>query len=248
MNITETDILELKKSLLPTGRAFKVPNEGNFEKLLLSKSTEELTTINAALSILESIIPDNDNFTDEDATIWENRIGVIKGADLQLRKKAILAKMAFPGTIKNRQNKKYLEYRLQQAGFNCEVWEIQDVGLGEVICLRNGLDLSDETELNGSDVSEYIGFIANRLYQNEEAEVSFSALLKPTSFYITGSNQGFFSINENSEMEFRRLVMSIKPLHTVALLKGVFSPSVPLVAMSGEGLEYMDGDTIALMQ
>lgn len=121
MTIKE-QLLALTRQLLPTGRAFRIGynslNESVEKALILS----EERAYNDGLGILDSILPDNDNFTVEDATRWEERLGMITNdlVPLQDRKDAIIRKMNHPGTILARQSAGYIQDSLQLAGFN--VW------------------------------------------------------------------------------------------------------------------------------
>lgn len=124
-------IKKLSKSLFPTGRAFKMPVGGSFEKLMSGLAASEERAYEDALSILDSAIPDNDNFTEEDAAQWERRLGLIVGSGtLEQRKQAIIRKMNHPGIVKARQHRLFLETQLQAAGF--EVGVIENIDLGGI--------------------------------------------------------------------------------------------------------------------
>lgn len=118
-------ILNLTKRLYPKGRAFRVPFGGMLEKVHKGLAISENDAYADAVSVLDSILPDNDNFTAEDATNWERRLGLITvvGITLDERKLAISRKMQHPGTIKARQHYLFLERELQAAGFNVFVHE-----------------------------------------------------------------------------------------------------------------------------
>jgi hypothetical protein len=120
-----SDILKLTKQLYPTGRAFNLKPGSIFEKLHTGLGQSELRAWQDANAILNSILPDNDNFTTDDATQWEIRLGLITNTSISLadRKAAILRKMNHPGSIKARQNYLYVQDQLQTAGFNVNVFE-----------------------------------------------------------------------------------------------------------------------------
>jgi uncharacterized protein YmfQ (DUF2313 family) len=133
------DLISLTKQLLPKGRAFSVPVNGRKDKLNRALAYSEKDIYDSALSILDSILPDNDNFTAEDATRWEERLGMIvnQSVSLQDRKDAIKRKMNHPGTILARQSAGYIQDQLQAAGFNVWVHEIIPVQSIESILLSN---------------------------------------------------------------------------------------------------------------
>lgn len=118
-------IEKLTKQLYPSGRAFKMPKDGFFQKLHDSLNLSEARAYTDAKAILGSILPDTDNFTEEDAAMWEQKLGMITNESVSLadRKAAIFRKMNHPGTIKARQSTLYIEGQLQEAGFNVQVHE-----------------------------------------------------------------------------------------------------------------------------
>jgi uncharacterized protein YmfQ (DUF2313 family) len=118
-------LLRLTKKLYPTGRAFRIPAGGEIEKFHLALAESEEQAFNDAVSILDSILPDNDNFSVEDAQQWEERLGMISNPLVSLsdRKLAIIRKMNHPGDIQARQSWDYLQNSLQAAGFDVYIYE-----------------------------------------------------------------------------------------------------------------------------
>src|SRR5690606_15271833 len=93
--------LRLSKQLMPTGRAFRAPVFGNMEKLHLANARSEGRFYEDATSVLWSILPDNINFTADDAADWERRLGLITNLAVPLadRKLAIMRKISAPGNV-----------------------------------------------------------------------------------------------------------------------------------------------------
>jgi hypothetical protein len=118
-------ILNLTKRLYPRGRAFHIPFGSTIEKIHKGLAISENNAYTSALSLLDSILPDNDNFTSEDASNWERRLGLITSQFISLddRKAAILRKINHPGTIKARQHYLYLQKMLRDANFDVYVHE-----------------------------------------------------------------------------------------------------------------------------
>lgn len=116
-------IKTLSAKLYPTGRAFY--SNPIREKLHNGLAVSEKKAYLDAFSILDSILPDNVNFTEQDATDWEVRLGLITNPLVSLddRKLAIIRKMNHPGDILARQSADYLQRSLQLAGFNVYVYE-----------------------------------------------------------------------------------------------------------------------------
>lgn len=125
MSLIVDKILKLTKQLYPKGRAFKIPENGWYYRLHKGLAQSEARVYQEALGVLDSILPDNDNFTAQDATDWERRLGLINGTGVSLadRKAAIRRKMNHPGNVKPRENWMFLESQLQLAGFNVWVHE-----------------------------------------------------------------------------------------------------------------------------
>ena len=104
---TKDKILQLTDQLMPEGRAFRIVKDGNNEKREKALATYKAKGVDDCYSILYSILPDNPNFTEEDAAKWEKRLGLIvqdSSVPLEDRKAAILRKYNHPGTIPARQS------------------------------------------------------------------------------------------------------------------------------------------------
>ncbi len=116
-------ILKLTRQLYPKGRAFLMPKDEYLEQLHNGLAVSEAQFYEDSLSTLDHILADNANFTADDATIWESRLGLITNTSLSLsiRKAAILRKYNHPGTIPARQNWEFLQNQLQAAGFDLYV-------------------------------------------------------------------------------------------------------------------------------
>lgn len=121
----EEKLLRLTKQLVPTGRAWKMPANGDHETLHFALNITQAQAYTDALAILSSLLPDNDKFTEDDATDWERRLGLITNplTYLEDRKDAILRKLAFPGANPAKSHWGYLESQLQDAGFDVYVYE-----------------------------------------------------------------------------------------------------------------------------
>ncbi len=118
-------LLDLTRQLYPTGRAFKMPKDGDLEKLHVASNEILAQAYEDSLSVLNSILPDNAEFSTSDASDWERRLGLITDENISLedRKLAIKRKMNHPGTIPARQHYLYLQGQLQATGFNVFVHE-----------------------------------------------------------------------------------------------------------------------------
>ena len=204
------------------------------EKSILKRShsalgESEVRAINSATEILFTILPDNDNFTVQDAQRWEQRLGLISNdaVNLEDRKLAIIRKMNHPGDIPARQSADYMEQQLRAAGF--DVYVFQNV---------NGLTPADilgtaETEIwetsegcehgaieHGTTTGGSIwrDAVANFVKAEDDEFFNVGDDLFYL-FYIGGETLGdFASIPAARRDEFRQLVLKVKPVHTVGLL------------------------------
>lgn len=156
-------IRKLTGQLFPTGRAFNILPNSIKDKYFNAVAEVEAEAYNEALGILNSILPDNDDFTVDDAARWEEALGMIDGTGVSLvdRKAAIIRKMNYPGTIVARQSAGFLEQSLQLANFDVYVHEnlpassIESVLNAALGIVEMGVsEMGDNSEM-GSSVDYY---------------------------------------------------------------------------------------------
>jgi hypothetical protein len=161
------EIKRLTERLFPTGRAFKIPKDGKLDRLIDALKVYETKAVNDATSILDSILPDNDNFTAEDASQWEVRLGLPVNNLIPLadRKLAIKRKMNHPGLIPARQHARYIEGQLQAAGFN--VWVHENIPVVNPVTFGatplDGLGELNTYQLGGGELGSAEDFISNTI-------------------------------------------------------------------------------------
>ncbi len=112
-------LIRLTKRLYPTGRAFKLPIGSNIFNLHRGLISSEKVAFDSALNILDEVLPDNDGFTEEDATAWELKLQLptTAGTTLEQRKESIIRKVRHPGNVLPRQSYRYVQQQLRAAGF-----------------------------------------------------------------------------------------------------------------------------------
>lgn len=223
-------IVRLGKRLLPTGRAFRSPINGVAEGLMTAVANVEQEAKDDANAILYAILPDNDNFTEQDASDWERRLGLITNTTLTLeeRKAAIFRKMNHPGDIPARQNYRYMERELRAAGFDVYVYENRfDDGMG-------GLETRSPGDIIGTTNSQFwqldefqLGEVQmgqdykrKAVWSLDRTDYNFDAgsLLRRTFFIAGDPISTFADVDATRETEFRELIMKIKPVQTIAWL------------------------------
>jgi len=219
----------LSRQLKPTGRAFKFPKGGNADGVL-SVIDETIDTCATELaSILFTILPDNDNFTEADAAIWEERLALVSGATLADRKLAIMRKLNSPGPAKGRLSLLYFQSQLQAAGF--QVWVHENKfsdGMGGYVVTNPGDGLGGYTQhglgihgvsTHGASGFPYNSIIANFSRKEDEGSAIFSDEQLKATFFIGGQTfPNFAFIPANREREFRKLVLSLKSQHLTGYL------------------------------
>lgn len=227
-------IKKLGKSLYPTGRVFKMRKNGVFDTLNTALAQSEARAYADAVSILNSAIPDNVNFTAGDATAWERRLGIASNSAVALedRKLAIQRKMNHPGTIKARQNYRYLQDQLAKAGFtNLYVYEnrFPDGGGGYITKTPTEFSLipypfdspqySDGLQYGDA---EYGGSFGNKVVNSVDQAIDDLFDIGDdfrSTFFVGGDPAGSWAdVDENREIELRQLILKIKPVQTVAFL------------------------------
>jgi hypothetical protein len=227
-------LLALTRQLYPTGRAWKMPVSGTLEQLHIALSVSEDRAYNDAISILDSLLPDNDNFTTDDANDWERRLGIISNplVPLPSRKLAIIRKMNQPGAAPAKSNWRYLQEQLQAAGFDVYVYEnifpyyYPDGDVTETPYQVTGGDTSFYTpnrygQYRYGQVNyggSYKKFVANHIDETRDWLFNIGSNLRST-FYIGGPTLGSFAdVDTLRKDEFRQLILTIKPAQTVGFL------------------------------
>ena len=220
---TLNDILsDLSRQLYPTGRAWWMPKNGVFNQLHNAINLSFIRIIEDGNRTIDSCFPDNVNFDESDCDLWEYQLGIASNSffDLETRKKIILRKMAFPANVKARQNKLFIESQLQLAGFN--VWVHENTAPyktpDDVLNISLGLvQHGGDTQHGGGLQHGFSNYevIANQISINESYSVGAGNLW--ASFFIGGENLGeVANVPSNRLMEFKELVLKLKPAHTVA--------------------------------
>lgn len=228
-------LLNLKKQLYPEGRAFKVPIDSNFEKLLQALNISEEDALNGIISLQDDILPDNTNFDAYDCTQWERRLGLVTNTDIPLadRKLTIRQKMAYPG-INNppRQSASFIQYQLRQAGYDVYVYQNRffegspaswiTKTPNDILGTTVGISFLGSFELGTLDLGstwmdDGITICAN--YLEEEKDAAFDILNYRQTFYVAGDPiNTFANVDAARKDNFRQLILNLKPAQTAGIL------------------------------
>lgn len=219
---------KLASQLYPTGRAFYMPKGGIADKTHIAFNRGLIRIVDDANSTIDSCFPDNANFTIDDCTLWEYRLGITTDLSSTLlnRKLAIYRRMGRGRNVLARQHKNYLEYQLQTAGFEVYVFEngFIEGGVKVYKSPEQVIRLHLPAVQHGGDSQHGIGLqhgggnsqiIANSYKPDESYSVASDKLW--ATFFIGGEVLGSMAtIPQNREEEFRELVLKLKPAHLVA--------------------------------
>lgn len=212
---------DLALQLYPTGRAFQFKKNGVWDNLHNAINKSMITLVEDSYLTIDSLFPDNVNFTINDAELWEYRLGLISNNDLTLevRKQAIFRKMAYPGNAKARQHPSFIQDQLQKAGFDVYVHENTPPYKtpGDILLtVLNASQYGGDSQYGGSFQygSGSYSVIANSSATNEEYAVGGNIW---ASFFIGGEVLGETAqVPQTRLTEFKELVLKLKPAHTVA--------------------------------
>lgn len=233
-------ILFLTKKLYPSGRAFKMAQGSNLERLHLGLGISEDKAYNDALSVLHSILPDNIYFTADDATDWERRLGMISNplVDLEDRKLAIARKLSYPGSQPAHGHYLFLQDQLQKAGFNVYVYENRfpnypddgtyytrtpfevaaDISPIDALTLITEVQHGDFQHGDSQHGIRYNNIIANYIDQAKDMAFDIGGSFRST-FFIGGDPIGSFaSVPAAREAEFRELILKMKQVQDIGFL------------------------------
>lgn len=230
---TIDDIIKIKRQLYPTGRAFRMPTDSYLYKLHRGLGQSEAQVYEDSIAIFNSLLPDNDKFTSDDATQWERRLGLVTNLATPLadRMAAIRRKMAAPGTQPAHGHYLYLERQLQAAGFNVNVYEnrfaVYPTGytsMAPIDVWPSPSDYTAQTEYGQFKYGQrkyglyYTNMIANSIYQSEDNNFNLGGTFAST-FFIGGPTLGSYGMVLSSrEIEFRQLILAIKQPQNIGFL------------------------------
>lgn len=215
-------------------RAWKIPYDSDLWRLLRAIAQGYARVADDADNILDALLPDNDNFTADDATAWERRLGLKTDSSVSLenRKKAISRKMAHPGGQPARQHYLFIEDQLRQAGFDVHVYENRfDDGMGgllakspaEILGVEVGNAILDEfsldeMELDASWSDADITIVANKLNAEDDEDFSFGTTFRRTFIVAGDAVDEFADVEAARETELRELILKLKPVESIGIL------------------------------
>lgn len=213
----------LTNQLYPDGRAFKMAEDSTLRALHEAIAEGESEGLEDVKNILDIIIPDNTNFTTDDATDWERRLGILINPDATLadRKAAILRKMAFPGNVAARGSAAFIEGELRKAGFDVYVHANVNAVAPETLYSGSFIDDLQHGDAEHGEQEHgglYTNIVANSIDPEVDKLFNIGANFRCT-FFVGGPNVGdYASIPAAREVEFRQLLLRLKHTQTIAFI------------------------------
>ena len=189
----------------------------------LANSLSNLRT--AAKQIEWDMMPDNPDFTIQDAHDWYRRLGIYDSGLVSFSdmKAAIYQRMSWPLVPLDKQNYLFIQAQLQAAGFNVYVYENRFFIGGQWITQTPGevlgIDVGDANygdfgygELGYGDSLSNSGVTKIVDYLEEIKDEAF--VVSPnyrSTFFIAGSTiSTFANVPAARKIEFRQLIMKLK--------------------------------------
>lgn len=223
-----TLLSDLASQLYPTGRAWYMLKDGIMEKVHLALNMSFIRLIDDSKLTIDSCFPDNTNFSEDDCALWEYRFGMKTNLllSVEVRREAILRRMARGRNVRARQHITYLQYQLRLAGFDVYLYENAFIVDGartfkrpqDILALmpdnvQHSLTTQHGLGVQHGGVSPEV--IANSYKRNELYSVEDEYLW--ATFFIGGATLGTAAeIPESRLEEFRELVLKLKPAHLAA--------------------------------
>jgi len=211
-------LLKLTKQLFPAGRAWWLYKYGIFTQFLEALTISEQNALETCYNILDSCLPDNDDFSNEDATNWESSLGLMDLSHLTLseRKIAIKEKIKYPGEIPARQHYLYLQGRLRNVGFDVYV-HLNTIPIPYNAALY-GKTRYGTLNYGAAAVSGEI--IANYIDSSKDSNFVFGGIDNMKATFLIGNvSGGYANISAIRKQEFRELILKVKPAQTAGILK-----------------------------
>ena len=208
-------------------------NGGHLYRLMRALGIQFAIAWTAARGVSDAQLPDNLNFTIDDCNDWYRRLGIYNSG-LLTRSQMIAGITQWWNHNNppiNCQNYLYIQNQLQLAGFNVNVYENrfplggtyitktveQVLGTAVEESWLGGFYLGD-AYLGTTYLLDGVSIIANYLEDAQDASILVTNLR--STFFIAdpASITTFANIPTARHIEFRQLLMKLKPIHTIGYL------------------------------
>jgi hypothetical protein len=185
----------------------------------------------AVVNVQDAALPDNPNFTIEDAHRWYARLGLYDSGAVSLSdmKMAITQKMSWAVTPLDKQRYLFIQGQLQAAGFDVYVYENRFLPgpttktVAEVLGIPVGRAVYGsfhygEVDYNETYATAGVSLLANYIEDEKDATFSIGSNYRSTFFVAGATIDTFADVPESRHIEFRQLLLQLKPAQTVGFL------------------------------
>ena len=203
----------LSSQLYPSGRAWWKPKNGIFDKVHQALALSESRVENDILNLQYDILADSINMSISAIERWEYVFGIKANGTTADRLSMIYQRQMFPNNILARQSSSFIEQQLRLAGFEVRIFTPYTSPNSAIFGL-----FQFNQKLFGQ-IGGNIVVISNEVDENKELPFNVSEIGEKNSFYICGENLGdYANIPLVRKNEFRELVLTLKPAHSIAIL------------------------------
>ena len=200
---------------------FIIPTDGTYNGRLLSI----ISIARKVLSIQDQRIPDNENFTSDDAENWERVFGIIPpaGSTLEDRKKVILSYWSIP-SYENRLTKDYLQEQLNIAGYDVQVVENRFYDpLSNTFKVLADNDSEFDSNTFDSFVFDGTGYDPTEILMNyidpaKEDPINLNEFNANNVIFIGHPTEPRANIDISKKSQFRELILKYKPAHMACMI------------------------------
>jgi uncharacterized protein YmfQ (DUF2313 family) len=225
-------LLKLAKLLLPTGRAWRLFENNVHGSIQKGLALSNNRFIEDAMGLLDGILPDNFNFTTNDAEKWEARLGlpINPNVTLQDRKLAIQRKLNHPGDTPGRHSRLFFQQQLQDAGFtNLVVTQNKFNGVAkapeEMIGTKHGDAVHGDAVHGGYLGGVVIDYLEPSIDEQRYLDYIYAQPsnkdLEPfyrKTFFISAENLEYATVDANRRRELRGLILRLMPASMICFL------------------------------
>lgn len=223
-------LMDVVTLLYPTGRVWLLPEKGTYRAIHNVINDTFLKVREFTKGLMNSYIPDNEDFDLADCEFMENKLGLITANSLSLekRKEIILRKMSFPRGIEARQSLLYIQSQIDIYGFDVKVYE--NIFIDE---FGNSYHANPDDIIELSAIGTQHGWPTQHGGGTQHGKGSFDVIANTIQdeIYNTGGSQNlwatFFIASKSSltqggfvpaarKKEFKELILKLKPAHQIA--------------------------------
>lgn len=216
----------LSRKFQPNGRAWRVQHGTPTDVFYKVHALATGDVADASKGLIDHVIPDTENFNEDDCTVWEKKLGIISaaGASVTDRRAGIRQKWNYPGDEKYRQHLAFVEDQLRLAGYDVHVYENRypdgaggyySLGPSDILGTGTGMAAYGDFgygELGYGDTLAFTGTTIVADYLEEEFDqYHWGGGVYDSTFIIAGATiDTFVDVPLARKNQFRQLILQLK--------------------------------------